>query len=81
MQITLDITFFAAFATFVNFATYRLKFPSFRVYTWLGYAVGGIIYAKTLRKFLAFLEKVCYNTHVQRQKIRKTKKKLSQSEG
>jgi hypothetical protein len=29
---------------------------------WIGLLLGGIIYYKTLRRILAFLEKLCYNT-------------------
>lgn len=68
-----DAAFFIAFAAFAVFAAVVLRFPTFRVYMWLGYALGGIIYLKTLRRIVAFLENVCYN--VVRQKA-KSKKKL-----
>lgn len=40
---------------------------------WIGYALGGIIYAKTLRKIVAFLENMCYNKIIK--VIKKAKKK------
>lgn len=68
-----DTVFFIAFAAFSVFAAVILHFPSFRVYMWIGYLLGGIIYLKSLRRIVAFLENVCYN--VVRQKA-KSKKKL-----
>lgn len=68
-----DTAFFIAFAAFATFVAAELHFPDFRVYMWLGYALGGIIYLKTLRRIVAFLENVCYN--VVQQKV-KSKKKL-----
>lgn len=68
-----DILFFIAFSAFAVFIAVVFHFPNFRVYTWLGYALGGIIYLKSLRRIVAFLENVCYN--VIRKKA-KSKKKL-----
>ena len=62
-------------------AAYAFKFPSFRVYTWFGYAVGGIIYLKSLHKIIAFLENLCYNKVTERVKKAKEKKKLLKQEG
>lgn len=59
---TLDIVFFICFACICVFAAYVFRFPDFRVYTWLGYALGGILYLKTLHEIVAFFGKVCYNS-------------------
>lgn len=66
-----DTVFFIAFATFSVFAAVILRFPSFRVYMWLGYLLGGIIYLKSLRRIVAFLENVCYNVVQQKAKSKK----------
>ena len=59
--IALDIAFFAAFTVCTVFAGYLFRFPDFRVYMWIGYALGGIIYLKSLHRIVAFVEKICYN--------------------
>ena len=61
LGVLIDLLFCGTFALCGVWATYSLYFPSFRVYMWLGFAVGGIIYSKTLRRIVAFSEKVCYN--------------------
>lgn len=71
-----DVAFFIAFALLCIYAAFLLSFPDIRVYMWIGYALGGLIYAKTLRRIVAFLEKVCYNTFARLVKKAKTKKKL-----
>lgn len=63
--IFLDAAFFVVFTVWTVFAAYRLHFPNFRIYMWLGYALGGIIYSKTLRKIIAFFENMCYNKLIQ----------------
>ena len=74
--ILLDVAFFAVFAIgCVRFAFVQ-NFPTQRIYMWIGYALGGVLYSKTLRRILAFLEKVCYNMLVKVAKKTKTKKKL-----
>ena len=77
----LDGLFFVGFAVGSVFAAFVFRFPSFRVYIWIGYAVGGILYAKSLRRIVAFLEKVCYNVLTKVRKRRKDKKKLSKNGG
>ena len=74
--ILLDVAFFGAFAVGAIYLSYLRNFPSLRVYMWIGYALGGVLYSKTLRRILAFLEKVCYNKLVKVAKKAKTKKKL-----
>ena len=76
LSILLDVTFFIVFALLCVYAAFALDFPNIRVYMWIGYALGGVIYSKTLRRILAFLEKVCYNVLAKLVKKAKTKKKL-----
>ena len=59
--LTVDICYCLLITVGVTTATHFLKFPNFRVFWWLGIAVGGIIYLKSLHKIIAFFEKVCYN--------------------
>ena len=75
--IALDIAFFVAFGVLCIYGAYRFCFPSLRFYMWIGYALGYIIYLKTLRRILAFLQKVCYNKAIKVAKKVKAKKKLS----
>lgn len=76
--IILDLIFGATFACFAVYAAFLLKFPSFREYMCIGYLLGGIIYAKTLRRILAFCEKVCYNILARVVKRQKSEEKLSE---
>ena len=77
----LDIAFFVAFALVCVWATYVFNFPDFRVYMWLGYILGGILYLKTLHEIVAFFEKVCYNSITKLIKKAKNREKaLSQRE-
>ena len=68
-----DILFFILFAVLCVISGVVFRFPDFRGYMLLGYAVGGIIYLKTLHRMVAFCEKVCYNKLTER--IKRTKKK------
>lgn len=74
--ILLDVTFFTVFAIACVYLSFLLNFPDIRVYMWIGYALGGVLYWKTLRRILAFLEKVCYNSLAKIANKAKTKKKL-----
>ena len=58
----LDTCFFALLTGWVVFCSYLFAFPSFRVYMWIGYLFGAIIYLKTLHKIIAFFEIMWYNT-------------------
>lgn len=71
-----DVLFCLSFAIWCIFASFLGDFPSFRVYIWLGYAVGGILYSKILRRIVAFLEKLCYNVLNKMLKWQKSKRKL-----
>ena len=74
-----DLLFCFTFSILCIYASYRLHFPSFRMYMCIGYGVGFIIYLKILHRIVAIFEKVCYNIHTQRvkkgEKARKTLKK------
>ena len=59
--IVIDSLFGIYFAGLSITAAFWLRFPVFRVYMWIGYALGGIIYLKTLHRMVAFFKKVCYN--------------------
>ena len=61
LGVSLDIAFFIAFAGVCVVAAYVFRFPDFRGYMWLGYALGGILYLKTLHEIVAFFGNVCYN--------------------
>ena len=75
LRVALDISFWLTFAVFCIFCSYIFKFPSFRAYIWLGYLTGGIIYAKSMRRILAFFKKICYNKLAKIRKRRKNKEK------
>ena len=72
-----DLLFFICFAIFCTFSTFLLHFSGFRVYFWLGFALGGGLYSKTLRRIVAFLENMCYNVFRKIVNKAKSKKKLS----
>ncbi len=46
----LDIVFYLFLAIVYIFTAFLFEFPSFRAYTWLGFALGGVLYLKTLRQ-------------------------------
>ena len=56
-----DFLFFVCFAIFCIIASFLLHFSGFRVYMWLGFGIGGVLYSKILRRTLAFLRNICYN--------------------
>ena len=56
-----DICFWLVLFVGSVWLTYTFSFSEFRVYTWVGYLLGGILYLKTLHKIVAFLKKMCYN--------------------
>ncbi len=62
LGVALDIVYCLGFALICIYGAYAFGFPDFRVYMWIGYLVGGIIYLKSLHKIIAFLKKVCYNS-------------------
>ncbi len=76
-----DLLFFILAAIFSVICTFWLRFPSIRVYMWIGYALGGVLYAKSLRRIVAFCQNKCYNVIYKVANKAKIKKKLSKSEG
>ncbi len=81
LGIALDGLFGLSFAFWGIFTAYAFHFPEFRWFMCLGWALGGIIYLKTLRRIVAFLEKVCYNVAVKVAKKAKARKKLFKKRG
>ena len=78
-KIVTDVLFFVAFGVVCGWLGAYFSFPSPRVYMYVGYAVGLIIYLKSVKILLAFLKKVCYNTFIKKiasicKKVRKTDK-------
>lgn len=61
LGIAVDTLFFTAFALLSVCLNYLLNFNDFRIFWWIGYILGGIIYLKSLHKIIAFFENVCYN--------------------
>ena len=76
--IVVDSLFWVCFAGICIFVEYLFEFPDFRLYIWSGYALGGIIYLKTLHRIVAFFEKVCYNKLAE--SIKKGEKERKNSE-
>ena len=71
--VVLDLLFGVTFAVWAIFASFLFHFPAFRVYMCVGWLIGGIIYAKTLRRMVAFFQKMCYTICVRL--VRKAKSK------
>ena len=78
LAILLDILFCLAFAMVCQIVSVAFHFPDLRLYMLCGYALGFIIYLKSLHRIVAFLKKVCYNTLVRLLKSLKARKKLFQ---
>lgn len=76
----LDFLFFICFAVFCIISSFFLHFSGFRVYMWLGFGLGGVLYSKSLRRILAFLENMCYNAVCKIVIKAKSKIKLSNKE-
>ena len=75
LGIAIDVCFFVTFAFASVLLSHLLCFNDFRVFWWIGYAVGGIIYLKSLHKIIAFFENVCYNKVTKLVKKAKIKEK------
>ena len=78
VELAVDLVYFTMLALGCVWIAYVLRFPNFRVYQWLGYAVGGIIYLKFLHKTIAFFENICYNKISQIGKKAKKRRKTHQ---
>lgn len=70
-----DVAFWVCACVFVGACAFFLHIPALRAYMWLGLLLGGIIYLKTLRRIVAFLENLCYNKCKSLWKKAKTKRK------
>ncbi len=81
LGVILDVIYPILVALLCVFAQFIFRFPAFRVYMWIGYALGFIIYLKILRRTLAFLQKTCYNKLAKVLRKAKIKKKLSKKGG
>ncbi len=81
LGILLDLCFFVFLAIFYFFCAFSLHFPDFRVYMWVGFGLGGVLYLKSLRRMVAFVEKMCYNTFRKIANKIKNRKKLSNAVG
>ena len=81
LGVILDVLFPVIVALTCIFVQFILRFPSFRVYMWIGYALGYIIYLKILRRILAFLQKLCYNLLAKVLRKAKNKEKTLQMGG
>ena len=76
-----DVIFCVCFALHCIFASFLFHFPNLRVYMCIGYALGGIIYLKSLHIILAFLQNVCYNKITKVVKKAKKREKTLKKEG
>lgn len=79
LSVVLDVVYPTCVAVLCVFMQFYLHFPAFRVYMWLGYAVGFTIYLKILRRTLAFLQKMCYNKLAKVLRKAKIKRKTLQN--
>jgi len=57
LQSIADGMFWLGFFLGSVWLSYAFEFPAFRVYIWIGYLVGGILYLKILHKIVAFSKK------------------------
>jgi hypothetical protein len=61
-KIVIDVLFFGLFGVVATWLGAYWGFPSPRLYMCVGYALGLIIYSKSVKITLDFSKKVCYNT-------------------
>lgn len=57
----LDVAFWIGVWLITVAFAFALRLPTVRGYAWLALLVGGIIYLKSLRRIVAFLQNLCYN--------------------
>lgn len=79
-SIAFDVAFFLVFAGMSIFASVLFAFPNFRVYMYLGNALGLILYLKSIHLIVAFLWKLCYNKARKVLKRRKSTKNSKKKE-
>ena len=73
LESVLDVGFWICALIGTLLCAYALQLPTTRLYAWLGFLIGGIIYLKSLRRMVAILENLCYNRY--RSLRQKTKKR------
>ena len=78
-KIVTDVLFFVLFGGLCAWFGAYFSFPAPRAYMYVGYALGLIIYLKSMKILLAFLKKLCYNTFIKKivaisKKVRRTDK-------
>ncbi|MGN1061865.1 MAG: spore cortex biosynthesis protein YabQ [Candidatus Scatosoma sp.] len=56
-----DAAFCVTAAAFYVFVSTVCAFPDFRIFTYFGLALGILIYSKSMRRVVAFFQKMCYN--------------------
>lgn len=56
-----DAAFCVIAAAVYVFVATKCAFPDFRIFTYLGLAIGVVIYLKSLRRVVAFFQNMCYN--------------------
>ena len=81
LGIGLDIAFFVVLLLITTTTAFVFRFPAFRVYMWAGYAVGLILYSKSLHRMVAFFQNICYNRIAKRIEKTKTRRKTLKKEG
>ena len=59
--IVIDCLYFVLFGVVCALFSAHYSFPDHRVYRYIAYAIGFIIYLKSVKILLDFLKKVCYN--------------------
>ena len=57
----MDVGFWIGVWLITGACAYALRLPTVRGYAWLALLIGGIIYLKSLRRIVAFLQNLCYN--------------------
>ncbi|MDD6995816.1 MAG: spore cortex biosynthesis protein YabQ [Candidatus Borkfalkiaceae bacterium] len=60
-EIIADAAFCALAAALYVFVATKCAFPDFRIFTYFGLALGLLIYSKSMRRVVAFFQKMCYN--------------------
>ena len=78
--VVLDVAFFIGFGIWAVLTAKCFQLPDFRVYMWIAYLGGWILYLKSLHLLLDFLKKVCYNCLKKAVKERKMSKNSTFSE-
>ena len=70
----IDVAFWLCAGIGILVLAYLFKLTTTRAYAWFGFVLGGIIYLKSLRRMVAFLENLCYNKYKSLRKKAKERK-------